>query len=242
MRRSPLYDPDALLDTYDDETADILDELDIEDVAEEDYSLEDFVEARYEPEPEAESDGELEITEDLLPEESEDSESWSDDPVRMYLTQMGEIPLLTRQQEIGLAKQIERTRAQFRRKLLECDYVMQQAVRALKRVYEGELPFDRTVQVSVTDRLEKKQILGRLPHHLRTLEALLKRNRQDYQIATSKSRPMSERRAAWRRLGRGRRRAVRLIEELGLRNQRLEPMIQTLEEFSRRIDELKGIL
>ena len=30
-----------------------------------------------------------------------------DDPVRMYLTQMGEIPLLTRPQEISLAKKIE---------------------------------------------------------------------------------------------------------------------------------------
>ena len=108
-------------------------------------------------------------TEELLAED-EDIESWSDDPVRMYLTQMGEIPLLTRQQEIALAKQIEVTRAQFRRKLLECDYVIQMAVKVLKRVHAGELPFDRTVQVSVTDRLEKDQILGRFPHNLRTVE------------------------------------------------------------------------
>ena len=37
------------------------------------------------------------------------AESWSDDPVRMYLTQMGEIPLLTRTEEISLAKRIEIT-------------------------------------------------------------------------------------------------------------------------------------
>ena len=73
---------------------------------------------------------------------------------------MGEIPLLTRQQEIALARQIELTRAQFRRKVLECDYVMQTAVKVLRRVHDGELPFDRTVQVSVTDQLEKDQILG----------------------------------------------------------------------------------
>jgi len=91
----------------------------------------------------------------------DDGESWSDDPVRMYLTQMGEIPLLTRQQEIYLAKKIELTRRRFRTKLLECDYVIQQAYKVLKRVHDGELPFDRTVQVSVTDRLEKDQILGR---------------------------------------------------------------------------------
>ncbi len=92
--------------------------------------------------------------EELLSEE-EDIESWSDDPVRMYLTQMGEIPLLTRQQEIALAKEIEITRARFRRKLLECDYVIQLAVKVLKRVHAGELPFDRTVQVSVTDRWKR---------------------------------------------------------------------------------------
>ncbi len=37
---------------------------------------------------------------------------------------------------------------------------MQTAVKVLRRVHEGELPFDRTVQVSVTDQLEKHQILG----------------------------------------------------------------------------------
>ena len=80
-----------------------------------------------------------------------DTESWSDDPVRMYLTQMGEIPLLTRKEEIHLARKIEITRAAFRRKLLCCDYVIRSAVKVLHRVHRGELPFDRTVQVSVTD-------------------------------------------------------------------------------------------
>jgi RNA polymerase primary sigma factor len=173
---------------------------------------------------------------------AEDSESWSDDPVRMYLTQMGEIPLLTRQEEIWLAKQIEITRRRFRTKLLECDYVIQMAYQVLKRVHEGGLPFDRTVQVSVTDRLEKEQILGRLPHNLRTLEVLLKRNRRDYRIAVSKSIPKAKRRVAWQRLARRRRRAVRLVEELGLRTQRIEVMIGTLEEFSTRLDELKKLI
>ncbi|MBN2216591.1 MAG: sigma-70 family RNA polymerase sigma factor, partial [Pirellulales bacterium] len=169
-----------------------------------------------------------------------DGESWSDDPVRMYLTQMGEIPLLTRQQEITLAKKIEITRAKFRRKVLECDYVMQHAVRVLQRVAGGELPFDRTVQVSVTDHLEKVQILGRLPHNLRTLEVLLKRNRHEYQKALSRSVPLPNRLESWRRIGLRRRRAVRLLEELGLRTGRIEPMIRNLEEFSHRVDELKA--
>ena len=173
---------------------------------------------------------------------SDDNESWSEDPVRMYLTQMGEIPLLTRAEEIRLAKRIEITRRHFRARLLECDYVIQMAFKVLKRVHHGELPFDRTVQVSVTDRLEKEQILGRLPHNLTTLDVLLKRNRRDYRIALSKTHSKAQRKKSWQQLGQRRRRAVRLVEELGLRTHRIEPMIRTLEEFSGRIDELKQLL
>ncbi|MEE2676618.1 MAG: sigma-70 family RNA polymerase sigma factor [Planctomycetota bacterium] len=170
--------------------------------------------------------------------EVEEQESWSDDPVRMYLTQMGEIPLLTRVEEIRLAKRIEDTRRDFRAKLLECDYVFQMAFKILRRVHLGELPFDRTVQVSVTDRLEKEQIMGRMPGNLDVVETLIRLNKRDFRVAVSKSFSKSERREAWKNLGRRRRRCVRLVEELGLRTQRIEPMINTLNDFSECIDKL----
>ena len=172
----------------------------------------------------------------------EEADTWSDDPVRMYLTQMGEIPLLTRQEEITLARRIENTRRKFRTRLLECDYVIQAAFKILRRVHEGELPFDRTVQVSVTDRLEKEQILGRISHNLGTVDKLLKRNRQDYLTALSKSARKTVRKKAWQDLSRRRRRAVRLIEELGLRTQRIESLVRTVEQFSERVDELDSRL
>ncbi|MHB1035303.1 MAG: sigma-70 family RNA polymerase sigma factor [Pirellulales bacterium] len=229
---------DALLDDLEDDVPSHPDDVEdltdkTEDALDEDIDLTDDLTdlSDADVDPACEAD-----TGDLL---SEDVESWSDDPVRMYLTQMGEIPLLARTQEIALAKEIEVTRARFRRKLLECDFVARMAVKVLRRVHEGELPFDRTVQVSVTDHLEKNQILGRLPHNLRTLEILLKRNRNDYRVSSHKSYRLAQRREAWRRLGRRRRRVTRLIEELGLRTQRIETWIPTLDESSRKVDELK---
>ncbi|HEX4124776.1 MAG TPA: RNA polymerase sigma factor region1.1 domain-containing protein, partial [Tepidisphaeraceae bacterium] len=67
-----------------------------------------------------EEDGE-EIDLNLEAELAEASTKRIDDPVRMYLTQMGEIPLLTREQEISLAKKIEIARKIFRSKVLESD-------------------------------------------------------------------------------------------------------------------------
>ena len=228
---------DALLEDLEDEETPSAEEA--AELVDKDEAVDELVEED-DLSPAEDLDAEPELKADELLISPDDNDSWSDDPVRMYLTQMGEIPLLTRQQEIALAKQIEITRARFRRKLLECDFVIQDAVRILRRVHLGELPFDRTVQVSVTDHLEKEQIMGRFPHNLRTLDVLLKRNRKDYQTAAGKSFKTSERKEAWRRLGRQRRRAVRLVEELGLRTQRIEQKIRTLEEFSRRVDELRA--
>ena len=85
-----------------------------------------------------------------------------DDPVRIYLMQMGEIPLLSRQQEIACAKQIEATRTAFRRRMLASDFMLRGAVALLEKVRDSELRLDRTIEVSVTNTAEKKRILKRI--------------------------------------------------------------------------------
>ena len=169
----------------------------------------------------------------------EESSRRIDDPVRMYLTQMGEIPLLTREEEIAIAKKIEVTRKRFRREMLECDYSMKAALEILVRVYKGELPFDRTIKVSVTEGLEKNQILGRMPHNLATLEELRKLNLADFAVITSTEATETQRQAARQTMLVRRRKMVTLLEELSLRTQRLQPTLKRLEQISRRMVELQ---
>jgi RNA polymerase primary sigma factor len=169
---------------------------------------------------------------------AEDNITWPDDPLRLYLNQIGKIPLLTHKQEVDLARRVENSRRRFRRELLEVGFVMNSAVEILQQVQSHDLPFDRTIQVSVSDRLEKHQVLGRMPHNLETLQALLKRNAADYRTATLRSSSKRKRQEAWRRLVRRRRRAACLVEELGLRMEHFEEIFPQLEKMARRVAEL----
>jgi RNA polymerase primary sigma factor len=161
-----------------------------------------------------------------------------DDPVRMYLTQMGEIPLLKREEEIALAKKIEITRKRFRRKVLECDYALRSVVDTLKRVAQGDLPFDRTVKVSLTENLEKDKILQRMPHNLTTLEHLMTLNVQEFTKLADERAHETERVRLRESLKARRRKTVTLVEELSIRTQRVQPLMKKLEQISSRMDEL----
>ena len=162
-----------------------------------------------------------------------------DDPVRMYLTQMGEIPLLTRAQEIALAKKIEVTRRRFRRQLLDTDYAMRTAIDILTKVHTSELPFDRTIKVSVTEGLDKSQILGRMPHNLKTLQYLRQKYVADEQKLLTPGTPARERRMLEETLRVRRRKMITLIEELSVRTQRLQPALKRLEQIAGRMTDLE---
>ena len=182
-----------------------------------------------------EDDGELSLDDEL----SEDSFSRRiDDPVRMYLTQMGEIPLLKRDEEIRLAKLIEDTRRSFRGKVLECDYALRLVVEVLRKVDAGDLPFDRTVKVSVTENLEKDQILGRMPANLKTLTYLMDQNRLDFKSFLQSKGDRKTQRMIFKRMAVRRRKCVRLVEELSIRTQKIQPLMKRLEQISNRMNEV----
>jgi len=170
---------------------------------------------------------------------AEASSKHIDDPVRMYLTQMGEIPLLTREQEIALAKKIEITRKIFRSRVLESDYCLQAAVEILQQVDDGDLPFDRTMKISTAeDQADKATIGQRIPMNLETVRQMLARNRRDWE-ALRNAKTKKEQEQLMLAIRRRRRRGVKLLEELSLRTSRVAPLMKKLTSISNKMLELE---
>jgi len=164
----------------------------------------------------------------------------TNDPIRLYLSQMCEIPLLNRDQEIALAKKIEITRRKFRRAVLGNDFALRQTVEVLRKVAAGILPFDRTIKVSLTERLTKEQVGARMPHNLKTLDTLMDDNRRDFQSIVRKSTTTSRKDQARMNYQRRRLKSLVLVEELSLRSRRVIPLMKQLEQFSQRMDYLQS--
>jgi len=162
-----------------------------------------------------------------------------DDPVRLYLLQMGGNPLLTRASEVSNARDIECWRRKFRHAMLANDFILAGAVGLLERIRAGTLRLDRTIEVAVTNTQEKARFLRRLGPNLATLRLIEQEKARLFRIATSRSVPLPRRQEAWRRLVRQRNKAVRLVEEMHLRIQRLTPLLKQLRAIGGQVHDLR---
>jgi RNA polymerase primary sigma factor len=166
-----------------------------------------------------------------------------DDPVRMYLTQMGEIPLLTRDQEIFLAKTIEITRKRFRKKAMGSGLAMRAALKTLEEVERGELAFDRTLKVNpnpkpdddpkIVETLGKNFLAKRLPFNLITIRRLLGQIREEYQPLVEDRLTRAELSERLELVQSLRRKLVILVEECHLQVKKVRPYMDLMEDHYR---------
>jgi RNA polymerase primary sigma factor len=163
-----------------------------------------------------------------------------DDPVRMYLTQMGEIPLLTRDEEIMLAKKIEITRKRFLKKVLHSDLSLATCLRILEDVNNGELSFDRTLKVNAMVDNCKNEILEQFPKNAKILKTILQKNREDYFLTKRKQISEKERIRLLRSIRNRRRKGIDLLEEINIRTKRIQPMMKRLQEIVCEMESLEA--
>jgi len=105
------------------------------------------------------------------------SEGTPDDPVRMYLKEMGSVPLLTREEEVEISKRIEKAQLQVERIILRFRYSIKEAISIAYSLIAGKDRFDKIIaEKEVEDKAAYLKLLPRLTELLcqedSTLQAL----------------------------------------------------------------------
>lgn len=162
-----------------------------------------------------------------------------DDPVRVYLMQMGNISMFSSEEENQLAHRVDRARKRHRLNTLATDFIIRASIDVLEKVENGELRLDRSLEVSVTDREAKERIRRQLVPNLTTLRKISERNNSDYALLRERGTAEEQRKILWKRIRVRRLHAVRLIQELNLRMFRLQPAIEHLNRISNKITRTK---
>ena len=160
-----------------------------------------------------------------------------DDPVRMYLTQMGEIPLLSRDTEIRLAKKIEFTRRRFRKKTLESCLASDAGLDIILRVMEGRLAFDRTLKVPGGNDNAKIELGRRIGVNHATVQEMVHRNRKEYATLIKRDKGYAKKHLArvLRRLADRRRKWSVLLEEMCIQTKKFRAIIEALRSHRDRM-------
>ncbi len=138
------------------------------------------------------------------PEDDEDKTRLDilDDPVRMYLKQMGQVPLLTREQEVEISKRIEDAENEAKKIIYGFGFSAKEHI-ALAEKLVSKPPkerFDRVVlEKKMADREGHIRALRKLINHLREVDLQVDEKYAAWQSAASDSK-RDEARAEFQRL------------------------------------------
>ncbi len=146
---------------------------------------------------------------DLEPEEGEDVEldltpgtmEKTNDPVRMYLREMGTVPLLTREGEVEIAKRIERGQMRVLKAISRSPIVIRE-VMALGEDLKRGVRNIKEVVIFDDEELTEEIVLARVKATVARIDALAKHQKkinllEEKQAASSKAKASAVRKARW---------------------------------------------
>jgi RNA polymerase primary sigma factor len=166
----------------------------------------------------------------------------TEDPIRLYLREMGSVPLLTREGEVAVARRIERGQVRVLKTISRSPIVIQEllalgdALRSGTRSVKGIVRFDQ-------EELTEIDIEKKTRHTLRIIDAMEKLNDVALKQATRLQRlPKSNRRAYLRarhRLARTRIKLSLLVRSIDFNTFEKKRLIDKVRQAAERLDTLK---
>ena len=119
-----------------------------------------------------------------------------DDPVRMYLKQMGQVPLLTREQEVAISKRIESAELKVQKELFSVAFTTGFQVELARKLLRREDRFDRVVLEKKVDSREK--YFKNLPKYIGECEKIERLMDKAWESIRKATTPSNQKRARTR--------------------------------------------
>jgi len=94
----------------------------------------------------------------------------ADDPVRMYLREMGRVPLLTKEQEVAIAKRIEAAEHELMDVLLSTPYTFKEVQMMAARVLAGRLNYSQLTDIE--ESKDQDKVIMRLPELMEEMQKI----------------------------------------------------------------------
>ena len=157
------------------------------------------------------------------------------DPVRRYLDQLHDYPILSADEEGAIARQLLELRRRLRRVLLASPYMLAVATEILRKVCQGQLRADRTLETTVFDQAAYREITAGIPQIVWRLDRIVARNQRDAARLCEADMPAFVWRPYARRLTSRTRAAAALAWEAKLRLNALYPQWRQLAAINERV-------
>ena len=183
--------------------------------------------------------------EEWVEEEREEKSFGEDtsDPVRMYLQEMGAVSLLTREQEVEIAKQIETGEGDVRREVLALPFTVTYLLELADRIKAGEISerelLDEEAEEEDTEAGEvtEKEPEGAILKQLEKLRRLVEERRDAEEAVRQRRNHPRTAKQAERRLGGLERRIAKALEELEIGRRHISVIVEKLKMAARFIDQ-----
>lgn len=152
------------------------------------------------------------------------------DSVGLYLRQMGLRPMLTHEDQVALARRIERAKERVTTTVLNCPITIHELIRLAEQLRQGKLMLKEVAKDLGEDGVHQDQFCKRI-----NLIAVLDQNMRFLKDQGLTS-PDSIRKA-----GQIRQQVQEIIQDLKLNDRQIENIIQKLKGYVERIDKAEGI-
>jgi RNA polymerase primary sigma factor len=160
-----------------------------------------------------------------------------EDPVRLYLKEIGKVPLLTAEQEVEIGRRIEVGQIKLRRALAGIPMAVQALLEVGDRLRHGEMPADDVIVLPEGGELDAKELRPVLAAfaRIRRLHNTIARLEED---ATDKRRSATRRQAALADIGTQREAIQRVVAEMPLKPALIDELVARMRRHCQRINQL----